>query len=945
MERVMSVTPQFDKINTVEPLWQANIRSSRDIHRMGETGFVEAFTTDLGASEARAVYNRAAQSSAMALNTMATFGSSFNSVLPSVIRPSLFSSSDGIPGIPNLETLFGSQDLCQCKHCRSVYSPAAYMVDLLSWLGEIKWDDNGTQRTLTEALLDRRPDIGNIKLTCDNTNVPMPYIDLVNEVLEVAVRYQEDTGYSPAYNFQSELDAKALRAHPENIMPEAYAHLTNKVFPWGVPFSLWKEEAHTYLQHLGVPYDRLLSVLPPAGATITDAEVAARYLGMTALERALVVHDTSTINTLVGATTSTHHYYGYASSSSISQLEDVENLMKRSGRSFDELSELVTSKFVNPTAKFIFFPTPSCGLDSATLNFDSNEFRKLYRFWRLQQKTGWSVADLDRALFSFFEANAPATDITDDCLIFLANVKRLEEKYRVPVKEILSWWVTVDTTDYPEDTTFYDDLFLNKTVNNPSGAVEAIFQLNGFNSELVTTTHPINDVVNTHYILAAVNITAEELDLIASTELNGSNIHLKNLSQIFRIASFSRALGISIRDYLRLKSITGLPGITSYDGTTVVYAQPADTLAFVDILEDIETAGFSIESLDYLLLHQAMPNSPAALDVVGAGLMLKSLRDELQKVREELTIVGDTNLDKVSHALGILLRDDNTWTETQITETLSLLKEEDVLANQTAFNNLIDNHFITFLPDQGDRDDMKDILTDANNINGNYLAGTEVRAQHLLVSGLLQAYIESTVVPKVLRQTIREACANYFAMDSDITASILAYPINPSVPATTFETVFLDGPTFVDTTGAIDLTSGTFSIMAQTMELLFRISAHVRTLHIRVGELPFLFDTINLGLSQWYDLRDLALPINPATDFATWLKMVRTYNLNQLHATDQTSMVELLLSTAEEQLANNTTTARALAESLLQEITGWTADDITFLVGTSGYNFAATNLN
>ena len=38
--------------------------------------------------------------------------------------------------------------------------------------------------TLQTVLLDRRPDIQHLPLTCENTNTALPYIDLVNETLE-----------------------------------------------------------------------------------------------------------------------------------------------------------------------------------------------------------------------------------------------------------------------------------------------------------------------------------------------------------------------------------------------------------------------------------------------------------------------------------------------------------------------------------------------------------------------------------------------------------------------------------------------------------------------------------------------------------------------------------------------------------------------------------------
>ena len=38
-----------------------------------------------------------------------------------------------------------------------------------------------------KVLLERRPDIQHLPLTCENTNTPLPYIDVVNETLEYYV--------------------------------------------------------------------------------------------------------------------------------------------------------------------------------------------------------------------------------------------------------------------------------------------------------------------------------------------------------------------------------------------------------------------------------------------------------------------------------------------------------------------------------------------------------------------------------------------------------------------------------------------------------------------------------------------------------------------------------------------------------------------------------------
>ena len=84
-------------------------------------------------------------------------------------------------GVADLRTLFGSLDICDCEACASITSPAAYLADVLNFLGT---DVATAQVSPYRALIERRPDIPHILLNCDNTNRALPYIDLVNELLE-----------------------------------------------------------------------------------------------------------------------------------------------------------------------------------------------------------------------------------------------------------------------------------------------------------------------------------------------------------------------------------------------------------------------------------------------------------------------------------------------------------------------------------------------------------------------------------------------------------------------------------------------------------------------------------------------------------------------------------------------------------------------------------------
>ena len=91
--------------------------------------------------------------------------------------------------IDGFSTLFGNQNYCQCEHCQSILSPAAYFVDLMRFVEEKVLENpaynfTGTQRNHPLNLQVRRPDLWKLELTCKNTKDKIPYLDIINEILE-----------------------------------------------------------------------------------------------------------------------------------------------------------------------------------------------------------------------------------------------------------------------------------------------------------------------------------------------------------------------------------------------------------------------------------------------------------------------------------------------------------------------------------------------------------------------------------------------------------------------------------------------------------------------------------------------------------------------------------------------------------------------------------------
>ncbi len=186
----------------------------------------------MGAVEAGKVHDKAAQIAATALNLVAEYAPAFRGVTPAVLDGEAPAEA-ALAGVPNWEALFGSGDYCECEHCRSVYGPAAYLVDVLDFLAARQANPPATT-TAKEILFRRRADLGEIELTCENTNTPVPYVDLVNELLENAV----SATAIPARQRQTTGTAAELAANPQHVNAGAYAKLKDAVFPWDLPFDL-----------------------------------------------------------------------------------------------------------------------------------------------------------------------------------------------------------------------------------------------------------------------------------------------------------------------------------------------------------------------------------------------------------------------------------------------------------------------------------------------------------------------------------------------------------------------------------------------------------------------------------------------------------------------------------------------------------------------------------
>lgn len=207
------------------------MRGARDIVRLGRSRFIERFQAKgkFDADLLSRVYSRAwSKTNARAQFIAATRGATQSD-------ESLGEDeADGTPApFPDLAELFGLTDLPSCTWGESIHGPAAYLADILEFLRHRRLisvgGESSKERSALDLLLDvkRRPDLAEIDLSDKNANVEMPFIDLVNELLERLV-----VG-SDAFKLKLEWRDWQLKKG-EPISGDMREKLNEAVRPWGL---------------------------------------------------------------------------------------------------------------------------------------------------------------------------------------------------------------------------------------------------------------------------------------------------------------------------------------------------------------------------------------------------------------------------------------------------------------------------------------------------------------------------------------------------------------------------------------------------------------------------------------------------------------------------------------------------------------------------------------
>ncbi len=356
LQRVYQITPDDQ---TMTALLQNGLDSAYAITQYDAEGFSRTFADALGgAAVANQVHAKARQVHGAVLNVVTSYVTARR-------VPGLGAIDGGyiyrpwprpqpkpvypVTAYPTLEGLFGSMDFCACSECRSILSPAAYLVDLLQFIDCPAPHNQNPQA----VLLVRRPDLQYLPLTCENTNVVLPYIDLVNETLEYNVANGSLANYQ-GHDTGSTISSAELLASPQYVNDAAYAALQAADFPVPLPFHRPLELLRLHFRRLGVPLPDAMAALRENdalehGSPAPDygwRDILMEQVGFSRAEYRILTDSTLKLQDLYG-------YPALADAAVITSLSSVQDYSRRVGVSYDDLLSILKTRFINPAGALI----------------------------------------------------------------------------------------------------------------------------------------------------------------------------------------------------------------------------------------------------------------------------------------------------------------------------------------------------------------------------------------------------------------------------------------------------------------------------------------------------------------------------------------------------------------------------------------------------------------
>ncbi|KAM3444794.1 hypothetical protein NHJ13734_001144 [Beauveria thailandica] len=577
----------------------------------------------------------------------------------------------------------------------TVTSPSAYLVDLLELLKKTPAtyggiDDELIPVNLYDLLITRRPDLPHLQLSVENTNVAMPYLDLVNEVLTQVIFAKDPYSYyTPAY-FDSKLgdDSKDLIAQPLHVDYNVYSLLDRDwsvTVPIGIlPYDPQLHRMRVLLRAMGTSVLELMHNFPfdeyqigPQTSRVDNRDriTNTEFLELSSQELRLLLGSQPDNKTMIKRLWGLERTISDAEA--LTKLSDVrDEVLGRAGIELLDLAQILKTNYINPGAvrengnfneDINLKPGPLVIIDSSNgngppgllskmrlLRRDGSQatwaqLRKLMifvRIWKhlnsLKDGAYWSVDNLDHAMTLFY---TPIWESIDTTLAEINSVTQFSSLTGLDISRVL---VLFGDLSMP----LYREIF----VRHDLAAKDPVFEWNQA-SGMYLGDDTIKVADHLPVLLAALRISPQDFDLILSLLRTTASepLNFASLTTYLRVIVIRDAFGVDLRDWGSLERFR--------DDALFFNYSAAD---FLDALKEwrrLTTQIFSVGEVDFVASGQDPDKlGPDASSIISTaatlGARLTAIESQYPDVIDQDKATADAVLQCASPLFGSQLSKD-----------------------------------------------------------------------------------------------------------------------------------------------------------------------------------------------------------------------------------------------------------------------------------------------
>lgn len=475
---------------------------------------------------------------------------------------------------------------------RTVFSPLAYLADLLRWVdARGGWSNSG-------GLQDRRPDLEHIHLSEENTFQTVRYLDLVLEVLEVAAATLYDSSYAPFGGLLKTMNGDAdgpstylfERAYTDGSGPA----LHTDTWPLQAPFDLPGTRLHRFLPLAGVARWQVMDAVYDVGSASTALPNV----------HGSVLNVPAAFVTELGATPSADWFNNITPT----DVDVVAVFMDHFGLTLDETRQLTRMQALHPTNGSQRAITVNAPFSFQNLVFDgpawdASALHAVSRILRLRIATGWDFHTLDVALRADWAGTPFGSTIIPDqtSLKHVAGLHLLAERTGLEVATLAAWYADLDTYgDGGDDRSAYEHAFLvdlprlelrgdtNTAPTDPlqvsSDGTDVLASVASDSfADVGTGVRTALGLSEAEYAAAMAWMNSQETSPVGDPLT--LDVTLRRLSRLHRIVGLAAAIGTSVDTTTRLA--------VSWRADGDVFADSWETLDFLSGVAALREAGLS----------------------------------------------------------------------------------------------------------------------------------------------------------------------------------------------------------------------------------------------------------------------------------------------------------------------------------------------------------------